>query len=78
MELSNHETKPETRTIINFNDTELKEALLEYAQKRGYIFDCNTSDMFVWHPSDQHDSLTKFGIDKKGSEPGIRKGDPPC
>lgn len=76
MELSNTPTKPSTRTVLEFTENELVEALVMYADHAGYEFEAGK--MFVWHPTDHpHDKkTTKLVIDKEGSmEPLIRQTD---
>ncbi len=78
MKTESHETKPKVRTIIKFTSIETITALIEYAQKQGYIFDCQPGDMFIWYP-DRHnrdEDVLKIGLDKDGTKAGITKPNP--
>lgn len=70
MNASNSVTEPRVRTVIRFSPVEVKAALKQYAERLGYVFDCDVDDLFVWPPREQQRETT-LGLDKDGDKPGI-------
>ncbi len=73
MRLTQHKTKPSTRSVLKFDEQELEEVLKEAARKRGYIVSDNDKcNVWVPRPEDR-DRGVSLVIDLEGTESGITK-----
>ncbi len=70
MKLTNYPTNPSIRTILEFGEHEVIEALIDYTKKAGYVYD--DERVSVWYPrhSNYNESL-KLVIDCNGAKPAI-------
>lgn len=73
MRLKNHVTEPSIRSRLKFTEKEVKTALTEYAEQKGYRF--NHYNVIIRYPTvagidDFNDPVTLI-IDQPGTEPGI-------
>ncbi len=80
MKLSCHPTNPLTRTVLAFDESELRAALILYAEKRGYVFSVSPIDksefFYVWHPNQNRglgSDTTKLVVDLPGTDAAITK-----
>ena len=78
--IENHHTEPEVRSVIRFTGLEVRQALIDYAKKKGYIFRCGAEKHFVWYPNrdgdPRSDNRLVLGIDAKGCIPAITYSEP--